>query len=154
MSEIQGHFSELDETHKRGQATEALLKAQFLIRDILVLCPEYDNEQYDFVIELDDSFYITQAKTAYSGPREGTIRFETVSTRARSDGYVRSDYNESIDYFAVYNPVLSEYYLVPIAEAADGKMEIRFVKPKNNQKSGINWHEDYLLDAVLASLSS
>lgn len=154
MPEIQEHFSELDETQKRGQATEALLKAQFLVRDIPVLSPEYDNEQYDFIIEYGDSFYRIQAKTAYPGPRDGTVRFETVSTRARSDGYVRSGYSEAIDYFAVHNPVLSEYYLIPISEAADGKMEIRFVEPKNNQKAGINWHKDYILDTVLESISN
>jgi len=50
---------------KRGQATEALLKAEFLIRDVPVRVPEYDNDPYDFVVEVDCAFYGIQAKTAY-----------------------------------------------------------------------------------------
>lgn len=152
MSDALSHFGDLDETQKRGQATEALLKAQFLIRDIPVLVPEYDNEPYDFAIECDSNFYKIQAKTAYDSPTDGTVMFETVSTRIRSDGYERTGYEDTIDFFAVYNPVLDEYYLIPIADAPDGKMEIRHVEPKNNQRKGINWHEDYLLDQMLPGL--
>lgn len=116
-----------------------------------VLTPEYDNEPYDFVAEVNDQFYKIQAKTAYQHS-EGTVRFETVSTRARSEGYERSGYEETIDFFAVYNPVLEEAYLIPIGDAASGKMEIRFRTPKNNQRAGINCHEDYLLDSQLEAL--
>jgi hypothetical protein len=144
-------FTDLDQTQKRGQATEALLKAQFLMRDIPVLSPEYDNEPYDFVIEIDGEFHRIQAKTAYANT-EGTVCFETVSTRARSDGYERDDYRGQIEFFAVFNPVLDESYLVPIEDAASGKMEIRYREPANNQWSGINWHEDYLLDRRLDEL--
>lgn len=152
MAETEQHFEELEETQKRGQATEALIKAEFIVRDIPVLIPEYDNEPYDLVIEVGDTFYKIQAKTAYPDANNETVYFETVSTRARSDGYVRSGYEGRIDFFAVHNPELNEFYLVPVAEAADGKTQIRYVEPKNNQRKGINWHEDYLLDAVLDSL--
>jgi hypothetical protein len=152
--DLKEHFNSLNETQKRGQATEALLKTQFTVRDISILTPEYDNEPYDFAIEVDDSFYKIQAKTAYSGPRQGTVRFETVSTKARSDGYVRTSYEDLIDFFAVYNPHLSESYLISVEEAATGKMEIRFVEAKNNQQKGINWHEEFLLDRKLCSLRS
>ncbi|WP_302081859.1 group I intron-associated PD-(D/E)XK endonuclease [Salinibaculum rarum] len=152
MVENDPHFDKLEETQKRGQATEALLKSEFVLRDIPVLIPEYDNEPYDFVVEIADDFYKIQAKTAYDSPTEGTVMFETVSTRTRSDGYERSGYEGKIDFFAVHNPVLDEYYLVSIEDAATGKMEIRYIEPKNNQRKGINWHEDYLLDTVLANL--
>jgi len=151
MSDIDQQFEDLAETQKRGQATEAILKAAFVLRDIPLLIPAYDNEPYDFVVEIDSKFHKLQAKTAYRHS-EGTVRFETVSTRARSDGYKRSGYEGTIDYFAVYNPALEEAYLIPIEDAASGKMEIRFQPPKNNQRVGINWHEDYLLDHQLEQL--
>jgi hypothetical protein len=31
-------------------------------------------------------------------------------------------------------------------------MEIRFTEPENNQREGINWHEEYLLDTVLSDI--
>ena len=41
-------------------------------------------------------------------------------------------------------------YLVPVEEAASGKMELRFEEPGNNQWRGINWYEDYKMDTILA----
>ncbi|WP_410765656.1 hypothetical protein [Haloferax sp. DFSO60] len=40
------YFEQLGETHLRGQAAEAIVKAAFLRRGIPVLVPEYDNEPY------------------------------------------------------------------------------------------------------------
>lgn len=151
MPDFTEAFEQLAEPQKRGQATEALLTAAFAVRDVPVLTPTFDNEPYDFAIEVDNSFYKLQAKAAYQHT-EGTVRFETVSTRTRSDGYDRTGYDDLIDHFVVYNPVLDEVYLVPIEEAAAGKMEIEFAEPKNNQRAGINWHEDYLLSSQLALL--
>jgi hypothetical protein len=142
-------FQELTETQTRGQATEAILKSEFVLRDIPVLVPEYDNEPYDIVVELD-GFQRIQCKTAYRN-KDGTVQFETLRTRPRSDGYERDGHEGEIDHFAVYNLVCDECYLVPIDSAATGKMEIRFQQPANNQRNGINWHDDFLLDTVLSS---
>jgi hypothetical protein len=152
MSKRADLFSELEETQKRGQATESILKMEFTVRDIPVLVPEFDNEPYDFVVELNGLFSRIQAKTAYQ-QSSGTVQFETLSTRVRSDGYERDGYEGDIDYFAVYNPVLDESYLVDIDEAATGKMEIRYEEPKNNKRRGINWHEDFLLQRRLDRLA-
>jgi hypothetical protein len=141
-------YSKLGEPQLKGQATEAVLKSAFVKRGLTVLEPTYDNEPYDFVVELDGSFIRLQAKTARE-TESGTLQFETVSTKARSDGYVRDGYIGEIDYFAVFSPSRESKYLVPIEESAKGKMELRTEEPKNNQWKGVNWHEDYLLDAVL-----
>ena len=120
MAERTDHFEQLSEPQKRGQATEAIVKAELVTRDIPVLIPEYDNESYDFVIEPDGRFFRLQAKTGYE-TGDGTITFETVSTRSRSDGYVRSGYAGEIDYFIVYSAERGRTYLVHIDEAAKGK---------------------------------
>ena len=153
MVGIETGFERLEETQKRGQATEAIVKAEFLLHDIPVLVPEYDNESYDLVIEVGGEFLKIQAKTAYEHG-SGKVRFETVSTRVRSDGYERDGYEGEIDYFAVFNPTRQETYLVHVTDAATGKMEIRYEPTKNNQRKGINWHEEYLIDAVLDEISA
>lgn len=152
MDSLRDHYQDLDQPQKRGQATETVLQAELVVRDIPVLKPAYDNEPYDFVIEVADEFYRIQAKTATETP-SGTVRFETVSTRTRSNGYERDGYEGEIDFFAVFCPSRRPSYLVSIDEAATGKMELRFRAPKNNQQKGINWHEEYLLDARVSSLS-
>ena len=141
-------FEDLSEPQLKGQATEAVIKAEFVLRDLSVLEPAYDNESYDFVVEILGRFFRIQAKTARATDT-GTLQFETVSTKARSSGYVRDDYTGEIDYFAVYAPSVDAIYLVPIGEAAKGKMELRYEKPANNQMVGVNWHEEYLLDEQL-----
>lgn len=151
MAERTERFRRLDEPQKRGQATEAILKSEFLVRDLPVLVPEYDNEPYDLVVEVADAFYRVQCKTAY-GTDTGTVQFETVSTRATATGYERRSYEGAIDFFAVYNPGDDQAYLVGVEEAASGKMEIRLEEPKNNQRARVNWYEEYLLDTRLERL--
>lgn len=151
MANRQGAFTDLDEPQKRGQASEAIIKSELVVRDIPVLVPAYDNEPYDLVAEVGDEFYRVQCKTAYGGP--DTVEFETVSTRARSDGYQRQGYQGAADLFAVYNPTADHIYLVPVEEAATGKMEIRLTEPGNNQSAGINWYEEHLLETRLETLS-
>ncbi|WP_254829488.1 group I intron-associated PD-(D/E)XK endonuclease [Haloglomus salinum] len=150
MSDETNRFNRLDEPQKRGQASEAIIKAELVVRDVPVLVPEYDNEPYDLAIEVDGEFYRLQCKTAYGGP--DTVQFETVSTRRTASGYERRAYHGDSDLFAVYNPVVDDVYLVPVEDAAAGKMEIRLTPPANNQSVGINWHEEYLIDARLDNL--
>lgn len=147
-------FQSLEEPQKRGQATESLVKAAFTVRDHPVLLPESDNEPYDLVVDIDGRFLRIQAKTGY-GEEDGTVTFETVSTRTRSDGYERRGYDESaIDYFAVYSPERNEVYLVHVEEAAAGKMQLRFAPTRNGQCVGVNWCSDYHLDIVLNGIKS
>lgn len=151
MSDRYSVFKSLDGPHKRGQVAEAIIKSELLLRDIPISIPEYDNEPYDFVVQISDSFYRIQAKTAHQNS-EGTVRFETLRTVKQATGYRRRGYSDEIDLFAVYNPILDEIYLIPIEETAKGKMEIRYKKPLNNQQVGVNWHSDFLLDQQLEVL--
>lgn len=151
MSDRPACYEELEEPQKRGQATEAILQAAFVVRDVPVLVPTYDNEPYDLVIEVGGRFHRIQCKTAYR-KSDGTVAFETVSTRRRRDGYDRRGYDDRAEYFAVYDPINDNRYLIPVSEAATGKMEIRFREPKNGQCVGINWDEEYLLEERLETL--
>lgn len=149
MADRTSQFEALDGPHERGQASEALIKAELLSRGFPVLTPEYDNEPYDLVVDLEGDFHRIQIKTAYRN-NPGTVQFETVTTRSRADGYERDAYDGRADVFAVYNPVLDEVYAIPVEDAATGKMEIRFEAPANGQRAGINWHEELLLEEWLA----
>ena len=151
MNQRRDRFERLETTEKRGQASEAILKAAFLTRGVPVLVPEYDNEPYDFAVDLAGTFHRIQAKTAYSGKAE-TVQFETVRTRTRSDGYDREGYTGQADYFAVYDPIHDDAYLVDVGEAPRGKMEIRREPTANGQRAGVNWFEEFQLDAVLPDI--
>jgi uncharacterized protein with GYD domain len=154
MSNRSEKFASLEEPQKRGQAAEAIVKSEFVSSGISVLVPAYDNEPYDIVIELEGDFHRVQIKTAFEATTDGAVRFRTRSTRTKSSGYEREGYQGSVDLFAVYAPVCDETYVIPIEDAGDTQMTIRYEQSKNNNVKNINWHEDYLLDEVLPSLGS
>ena len=147
-------FASLEEPQKRGQAAEAIVKSEFVSYGISVLVPAYDNESYDIVADIDDTFYRIQIKTAFEATTNGAVRFRTRSTRTKSSGYEREGYEGSVDLFAVYAPICDETYLVPIEDTSKTQMTIRYEQSKNNNVKNINWHEDYLFDKVLSSLNS
>jgi hypothetical protein len=146
------HFRQLEEPQRRGDAAEAIVRAAFAVRGVTVLRPEHDNTPYDFVIEVDGEFLRIQAKTAYDGQNGGTVRFETRSTRVKNHGYERGSYDGEIAYFAVYNPVNGDIYLVSIENTPKGSMVIRYEEPANGNWTNVNWHADYRLDSVLSDL--
>ncbi|WP_418281378.1 group I intron-associated PD-(D/E)XK endonuclease [Halorubrum sp. DTA98] len=91
-------YDRLGEPQKRGQATEAIVKAEQLARDVSVLSPEYDNDPYDLVVEVDGEFHRIQAKTAHDASIAGVVQFRTRSTRTKSDGYEREGYEDDIEF--------------------------------------------------------
>ena len=124
-------YENLEQPQKRGHATEAIIRTAFALRDIPVLVPASDDEPYDLVVEVGGRFHRIQCKTAYR----------------KSEGY-----DGRAEYFAVYDPVNDNRYLIPVSDAATGKMEIRFREPKNGQRVGSNWAGDYLLRKRLEDL--
>ncbi|WP_324665139.1 group I intron-associated PD-(D/E)XK endonuclease [Haloarcula sediminis] len=144
-------FHQLNQTQKRGQAVEAVLKTQFQLRGIPTLVPEYDNQPYDFVIELGSELYKIQAKTAYEGQNDGTIRFETRTTRVKSAGYEREGYADAIDFFAVFDPITESCYLVDVEAANSNTMTLRYESAKKDSDR-INWTADFTLDSVLEQI--
>ncbi|WP_135823251.1 group I intron-associated PD-(D/E)XK endonuclease [Halorussus ruber] len=151
-SNQEAHFQKLEEPQRRGDAAEAIIRAAFAVRGVTVLRPEHDNASYDFVVETDGEFYRIQAKTGYDGQSDGTVRFETRSTRVKNHGYERESYRGAIEYFAVYNPVNGDIYLVPVEITPTGSMTIRYEEPANGNWTNVNWHADYRLDSALSDL--
>ncbi|MFC4436385.1 MULTISPECIES: PDDEXK-like family protein [Natrialbaceae] len=52
LSDRPACYEELEEPQKRSRATEAIMQVTFVVRDVPVLVPAYDNEPYDLVIEV------------------------------------------------------------------------------------------------------
>jgi len=70
----------------------------------------------------------------------------------KNHGYERGSYDGEIAYFAVYNPVNGDIYLVSIENTPKGSMVIRYEEPANGNWTNVNWHADYRLDSVLSDL--
>ncbi|SIS11560.1 group I intron-associated PD-(D/E)XK endonuclease [Natronorubrum thiooxidans] len=144
-------YEELQEPQKRGQATEAIIQSAFVLRDIPVLVPTYSTEPYDLVVEVGGRFYRIECKTAYR-KREGTVAFETVSSQPARDGSDRCGYDGPAAYFAVYDPINDNRYLIPVSESTRDTMELRFRESTTDHRVGIDRAGEYLLDNRLEEL--
>lgn len=71
--------------------------------------------------------------------------FNCKSTRSNYTETQTEDYSGQIDAFIVYWSAEDEYYYVPIEDAGKTKMTIRRETAKNNQTTGVNFAEDYIL---------
>lgn len=146
------HFRDLNEPQRRGDATEAIVRAAFAVRGITACRPNHDNAPYDLVIDVDGRFYRIQAKTAFASRNDGAVQFETRTTRVKSDEYEREGYEGKADLFAVYDPLNDDVSPVPVAEAPGRSMHIRFEASASADRTNVNYRDDYLLDAALEDL--
>jgi hypothetical protein len=112
----------------------------------------------DLLIEEEDgSFARVQAKTGHI--IGGAVNFPTQSLRAarRETEWrrVARDYQGDIEYFGVYCPDNGKVYLVPIQDVPNKRAAcLRIDPPKNNQKKGIRWAEEYEVRSVLEGQES
>ena len=143
-------YESLAQPQKRGCATEAILTAAFAVYDLPTLVPTADTQPYDLVVEIAGRFCRIRCKTAYRAS-PGTVAFETLATRSPGDGYQRRTDDRS-EFFAVYDPLNDYRYLVPVADAPGGRMEIRTRETKTDERVGVNWYEEYLLGQQLERL--
>ena len=65
-------------------------------------------------------------------------------------GIVNEDTKDDIDFFATYHQ--GKVYLIPVEECSGATKTIRYTPPKNGQRKGISFAEDYLAEEVLKKL--
>ncbi|QPV64588.1 hypothetical protein I7X12_08240 [Halosimplex litoreum] len=135
----------MGESHPKaqGQKSEAAVLHELVQRNLTVLEPFGDNERYDFVVEIDDSFQRFQVNTGRL--ENGRVQFETRSSGTLTRKVKKEGYEGDADYFAVYSPDLEETYVVSVAEAPETTMGLR-VEETEKSSPNINWAEDYHID--------
>ncbi|HEY7428102.1 MAG TPA: group I intron-associated PD-(D/E)XK endonuclease [Gemmataceae bacterium] len=131
-----------------GAVSQAKILAALVAAGKVVLTPCVHVRPYDFVIEEDRSFFRVQCKTGRLF--RGAVCFRPHRLRAakQETGWVRrvTDYKGEVDFFGVFCPETDSVYLVPIEVVNTSKFcFLRVTPPKNNQKKGIRWAEDYLV---------
>ncbi len=130
-----------------GEKTQAIILAELIKRDYIVLLPFGDNQRYDLVLHQEDKFIRVQCKTGRL--RNGAILFNASSVAVNSKGYKTSHYDGQVDIFAVYCPTLDKVYLVPISETTQNNSSrttaLRVEKAKNNQSNKVRLACNYEL---------
>lgn len=103
--------------------------------------------RYDFLIDLEDSIIKVQCKTSRMID-EGSIQFECRSSKkVKSTEFEHRKYLKcEIDYFYTYWD--GKGYLIPVQECSTTK-KLRFLPPKNGQKTGITFASEYTVEKTL-----
>ena len=118
----------------------------------MVLRPLSEGRRYDLVFDIDHRLYRVQCK--WAPRRDGIIDVHLATCRHTPRGYVYRTYSaEEIDAVAVYCEELNTSYWLPIEEVAGKRaMYLRIDPAANNQRSAINYSEQYLLPGAIAQL--
>lgn len=139
-------------TKQQGNITEVECMLGFLKLGYNVLTPYGDCERYDFVVDIDNTFYRIQVKSANTNyVNEGYIQFKVASKTTQKGEAIRHFYTkDEIDYFMTcYN---NQCYLIPVEECSKYEKRLRFTPPQNGQIKGITFASDYELEKVVSTL--
>ena len=136
----------------KGNIGEAIVLAEFTKRNIQVCIPFGDNARYDLVAEFNGKLNRIQVK--YCGQETVNNSFEcpcASSTNHTTNKHL-STYENDVDYMAFYITAINKILLVPI-DKINGRKTITFRTelPKNGQRTGVNFVEDYLLNKIIES---
>jgi hypothetical protein len=110
-----------------------------------VLLPFGVNQRYDLVLDSGRGFLRVQCKTGRL--RDGVIRFSAQSVQSNTARTRAKAYAGEVDLFAVYCPDNDRVYVIPVEEVPATAMYLRVEPPRNRQRKGVRWAEDYVLPA-------
>jgi hypothetical protein len=135
----------MDSVVQQGDVTEMKVATRLLELGYGVMTPLTDNERYDLLIDTkEERGYFTRAQVRTGQDKDGVISFRCYTNTKTSDGYTsRSFTSDEIDAYVVYSPELDTCYFVPIDEAPEKEMYLRY--EDTNQEKRVNWADNYTL---------
>ena len=143
----------MENTKKIGNLTELRCATRLYELGCAVSLPFGNSERYDLIIDWDNKLYKVQVKHAQPLSENGevyAIKFKTVWIGHNNNGYTTHKYtSEDANYFATFYK--GECYLVPQNECSNEKT-LRIIPPKNGQRKGISFLDDYKAEEVLRKL--
>jgi hypothetical protein len=139
-------------TDQKGAIAESAIVHAATKLGIGVYKPLSDGGRSDLILEVGSALLRVQCKWA---PRRGdVVVVRCHSCRRTRDGLRKRCYSpEEVDVIAAYCPDLDRCFVI-VPEGFDGHPEVRLrvAASRNNQRTGINWAEDFDFEARLGSL--
>ncbi len=119
-----------------------------------VSIPFGNADKYDLILDINNTLYKIQVKHSSEycddlGEVE-YIKFKCTWQSHNTQGYNRTKYKgNEIDFFATFYK--DKCYLIPQNECSNEKI-LRIKAPKNNQRKGVSFLENYLAEEVISKL--
>ena len=144
----------MENTKKLGNLTELQCMTYLYGLGYSISIPFGNADKYDLILDVNNKLYKIQIKHSSEHQNEfgevEYISFKCTWQSHNSQGYTRTLYQENeIDFFATfYN---NKCYLIPLSECSNVKI-LRIKPPKNNQRKGISFLEDYEAEKTIEKL--
>jgi prevent-host-death family protein len=139
--------------NQKGNAAELAIAAEAARLNLSVLKPLTEHERYDLVLGIGGRLLRVQCK--WGGSDGEVIQVQlTSSCHSPTRGYVRKTYApDEVDAIAVYCDATRKCYLLPI-EIIDGRgrLTLRLVPARNNQRAALNYAAAYEFPGAVAQL--
>ena len=132
---------------QKGNIGEAKCLAKMVELGVPVSLPFGDNERYDMIIEHNNKLEKIQVKYSSQKTENNSVIFHTASSTNHTTNKHYTNYINDIDAFLLYNGLNEDIYYLPIETVGNKKtISIRMGLPKNNQKKGCLFSQDYLVE--------
>jgi hypothetical protein len=139
-------------TDQKGSAAELAIASVAAELGVGVFRPLTDGERYDLIFDFRPQLIRVQCKWA---ARVGDVLIVRCRRCRRTrDGLLHRGYTAGeIDAIAAYSGELGRSFFIPF-ELLAGRVtvQLRLSPSRNNQRLGVNWAEDFALEARLTAL--
>jgi hypothetical protein len=145
--------SAVQTANHKGNAAELAIAAEAARLGLSVFAPLTEHERYDLILGVVGRLLRIQCKWGWSDGETITVQLAS-SRHTATRGYVRSTYSSAeVDAIAVYCDETRCCYLIPIERAAGvGRLTLRLVPARNNQRAALNFAADYEFSGAVAQL--
>lgn len=137
--------SQVDNSKDIGDISESRVISYLKKNGYNVSIPFGDNARYDLVLDIKDMLLRVQVKTGRE-TKKGVMRFNANSViRKSGETQCREPYENDADVFAIFYPNLDAIYWIPIEDAPETTMYLRYQEPEQRQPD-INYVEQYTFE--------
>ncbi len=139
-------------TDQKGAIAELAIAHAAAELGVGVFKPLTDGERYDLIFDFRPRLVRVQCK--WAALVDDVLIIRCRSCRRTRAGLVHRSYtSDEVDAIAAYSGELRCGYYVPL-EMLGGRshLQLRLKPSRNNQRRGINWAEDFALEARLTDL--
>lgn len=138
-----------------GEIGEYRTAEEFAKRGFFTYMPAFHDSPVDMIVDLDGNLKKIQVKSTTRSDGSASM-FQVVSTNERYTGGIRKNYvkrydENEIDYFALYDFINDDVFLMKNRDITTRDVTIRDTKPKNNIKK-VKYKKDYQFDKILLDM--
>jgi hypothetical protein len=137
-------------TISRGNAAEAAVLHALIKAELVVLMPFGGGASFDLAVVLPPDGEIARIQVKSGRVRKGCVTFNACNT---DHGRGRMSYRGLAEFIAVDVLELGRQFIVPVDDCPSFTGLLRLEAPRNNQRAGVRFADDYDLADWLRSLA-